>query len=138
MEEMKSRCAAVCSCTTAALVASAIVGVLTAFLQITGMITLTPAFLWVALGVGVVYLGVLIVAASLAGRRHESDCLCSRLNVLLAGILGTVFFAVLLLALGVVATSVISAILAGLLLFFSALTLTGSACYVRCLSGCSG
>lgn len=49
-----------CSCTGAAVIASAVVGVLAAFLQITGVITVTPAFLWVALGVAVVYLGVLV------------------------------------------------------------------------------
>ena len=56
-----------CSCTVAALIVSAILGVLAAFLQITGVITATPVFLWVALGIAVVYLCVQAVAASLAG-----------------------------------------------------------------------
>jgi hypothetical protein len=41
-----------------------------------------------------------------------------------------------LLALGVVATSVLSAALVGLLLASFALTLAGSACYVKALTGC--
>lgn len=50
-------CSCRCSCTAVALIVSAILGVLAAFLQITGVITVTTAFLWVALGIAVVYLG---------------------------------------------------------------------------------
>ena len=53
-----------------------------------------------------------------------------------SGILGTALFSVVLLALGVVATSVLSAALVGLLLASFALTLAGSACYVKALTGC--
>lgn len=127
-----------CSCTVWAAIASAIIGVITAFLQITGVITVTAAFLWVALGIAVVYLGVLVVAAALAGRTERSACRCSALNALLAGILGTILLALILLSVGIVATSVISAILVGLLLFFLSLTLTSSACYVRLLAECEG
>lgn len=125
-----------CTCTGAAVIASAVVGVLTAFLQITGVITVTSAFLWVAFGIAVVYLGVLVVSASLAGCPERSGCRCTALNALLVGVLGAALFALVLLSVGIVATSVVSAILVGLLLFFLALTLTASACYVRSLTGC--
>lgn len=124
------------SCTAAAIAASVIVGVLTAFFQITGAITVTPVFLWVVFGIAVVYLGVLVVAAALAGRVERCGRFCTVLNALLIGVLGSILFAVVLLAFGVVATSILSAILAGLLLFFFALTLTSSACLVRCLADC--
>lgn len=124
------------SCTTAALIASVIVGVVTAFLQITGVILATPVFLWVALGIAVVYLGVQTVAAALARRRDGAGC-CRQLNTVPAGILGTILLSVVLLAVGIVATSILSAILVGLLLFFLALTVTGTACYIRCLADCS-
>ncbi len=127
-----------CSCTGGAVIASAIIGVLTAFLQITGVITVTPAFLWVAFGIAVVYLGVLVVAAALAGCPERSACRCTALNALLVGILGTILLALVLLSVGIVATSVVSAILVGLLLFFLTLVLTSSACYVRALAGCDG
>ena len=122
-------------CVVTALIASAIIGVLTAFLQITAVITVTPVFLWVALGVAVVYLGVLELAAARAGRAERGGC-CRALSAVLTGILGTALFAVVLLAVGIVATSVVSAILVGLLMFFLALTLTATACFVRCLSDC--
>ena len=127
-----------CSCTAAALIVSAIVGVLAAFLQITGVITVTTAFLWVALGIAVVYLGVQVLSAALAGCTERSTCRCSALNALLAGILGTILLSLILLAVGIVATSVVSAILVGLLLFFLGLTLISTACYVRALAGCDG
>lgn len=130
-------CHCKCSCQLAAVIASVVIGVVTAFLQITGVITVAPVFLWVALGIAVVYLGVLVVAAALSGREEATGCLCAALNTLLIGILGTVLFALVLLAVGIVATSILSAILVGILLFFFSLTLTSSACLVRSLADCS-
>ena len=120
------------SCTTAAVIAGAIVGVLAAFLQITGVITVTTAFLWVVFGIAAGYLAVLLIGAPV----RQAACTCAALNTLLIGILGAILLSVVLLAVGIVATSVVSAILVGLLLFFFTLTLAGSACYVRCLGGC--
>ena len=124
------------NCTVAALIAAVIIGVLAAFLQITAVITVTTAFLWVVFGIAVVYLAVLLVATALARRPVQNGCSCSVVNVLLLGILGTILFAVILLAVGITATSVVSAILVGLLLFFFTLIFAGSACFVRCLADC--
>lgn len=129
-------CKLKCGCVVWALIASAIVGVLAAFLQITGAITVTPAFLWVALGVAVVYLAVVTVTTALARSRYTCSNLCAALNALLVAALGAALLAVVLLAVGITATSVVSAILVGLLLFFLALLLTATACYVRCLADC--
>lgn len=116
--------------------ASAIIGVLAAFLQITGVITVAPVFLWVVFGIAVVYLGVLVVSTALANRTEASGCLCSALKALLTGILGAILFSLVLLAVGIVATSVLSAILVGLLVFFFSLTIASSACLVRSLADC--
>lgn len=124
------------TCTAAAVVASIIVGIITAFLQITGVITVTTAFLWVVLGVSVVYLAVLLITAAINGESHVLRCLCTALNALLIGILGSALVAVILLATGIVATSIVSAILVGLLLLFAALILTSTACLIRCLFNC--
>lgn len=123
-------------CTVFALTASIIVGVITAFLRITAVITLTPAFLWVLLGIAVVYLAVLLITAAL---RHEGCCenLCGIVTALLAGILGTILLSIVLLAIEFVATSIIGAIIAGALLFFFSLTVTSTACLVRCLFNCN-
>lgn len=123
-----------CNCVCASLIGAGIVGVVTAFLQITGVITLTPVFLLAAAGAAVVYLALLAVATVRAGCSGQCACLRNPLQVLLIGILGTVLLAGLLLAVGIVATSVISAILVGLLLFFVALSIFATACLVRCLA----
>ena len=120
-----------CSCTVAAVIASVILGVVAAFLQITGVITVTPVFLWVAFGVAVGYLGILLSTAG----QEDAEC-CAAVRTILAGILGTILFSVILLAVGITATSVVSAILVGLLVLFAALTVTGTACFVRCVSDC--
>lgn len=118
-------------CSVTAVIVSVILGVVAAFLQITGIITVTPVFLWVVFGIAVVYLGILLATAS----RRETGC-CQTVRTVLAGILGTILFSVVLLAVGIVATSVVSAILVGLLVLFAALTVTGAACFVRCAADC--
>lgn len=125
-----------CSCRLFAVIASVIIGVVTAFLQITGTVTATPAFLWVVFGIAVVYLGVLVVATALPHKGEVTGCVCSALNALLIGILGSILFALALLAVGIVATSILSAILVGITLFFFALMLTSTACLVRSLADC--
>ena len=128
-------CNCKCSCTAAAVIASLIVGVLAAFLQITAVITVTPAFLWVVAGVAAVYLGILALRTG-CGCAEGGACRCGALNALLVGILGAILFAVILLAVGVTAGSVVSAVLVGLTLFFFALTISATACYVRTLADC--
>lgn len=118
-----------CNCSLAAVIASVIIGVVTAFLQITGAVTVTPVFLWAVLGVALVFLAVLLATAVFT--RQTTGCVGTALGVLLTGVLGTVFFGVILLAFGVVATSVISAILAGLLLASFSLTIGGAVCFVN-------
>ena len=125
-----------CNCTVAAIVISAIIGVITTILQITAAITLAPVFLWVAFGIAVLYLGVLTVAAALAGQTEGSNCICNALNTLLVGILGTIALAAVLVVVGITATSILSAILGGLLLFFLTLTLLTTVCLIRYLTDC--
>lgn len=122
-------------CLLFAVAAAVIIGVVTAFLQITGTITVTPVFLIVAFGIAIAALGVLILGTALV-RRNVGTCLCTALQTVLTGILGTVLFSVVLLAVGIVATSVVSAILVGLTAGFFTLTVVGSACLVRCLADC--
>lgn len=126
-----------CSCTAVAVAVSVLLGVIAAFLQITGMIALTPVILAVAAGVAAVYLGALVLTALLAGRRDRGRGCCSVLSVLLTGLLGTILVAAVLLAVGITATSVISAILVGLLIAFVALSIAVSACLVKCLTDCT-
>lgn len=125
-----------CTCTCFAIIASVIIGVVTAFLTLTAVITVTPVFLWVAFGIAVGYLAVLLLVSA-QGYSVSRNCFCRILPVLLTGILGTVLTSVILLAIEFAATSIIGAIITGLLLIFFSLILTTTACLVKCEANCS-
>ena len=125
-------------CSVLSIIASLIIGIVTAFLRVTGVITVTSAFLWVVLGIAVVYLAVVLIVTALSGcEKTGSGCVCRTLSALLAGILGTALLSVVLLAVTFAATSIIGAIIAGALLFFVSLILTETACLVKCLAKCN-
>lgn len=131
-------CNCKCNCTLLAIIGSVIIGIIAAFLQITSAIEITSALLWVLLGIGVVYLAVLSVAEAIASRGSNGcDCKCGVISALLTGILGTILFSLVLLAVGIETASALSAFLVGLLLFFFSLTVSSTACYVKCLAGCN-
>ena len=124
------------SCTSLAVIVSAILGVIAAFLRITAVITVTPAFLWVALGIAVVYLAILLATTGCCQTARSCRCRSCALAAVLAGILGTALVSVILLAITFVATSIIGAILVGLLIFFLSLILSATACMVAGCCGC--
>lgn len=125
------------SCTGIAFVISLIIGIITAFLRITAVITVTPAFLWVVFAIAVVYLAVTLLSTTAMRQSYTCNGTCSTLSALLFAILGTILFSIILLAIEFVATSVIGAIFTGLLLFFFFLTVTTTACLVRCYINCN-
>lgn len=130
-------CNCKCSCSLLSAVAGLIIGVIAAFLQITGTITVTVTLLWVLAGVSVAYLGILLLTSGVQQNDSRCGCLCSALNALLIGALGTILFAAILLAVGIVATSVISAILVGLLTASFTVLIISTACVIRCLFDCN-
>ena len=123
------------NCTLVSIVTAVVLGVVAAFALISGAVTVEPVFLWTALAIGILSLWVLVAATALVRRSAASGC-CDAVSGLLAGILGTILFSTILLAVGVVATSIVSAILLGILVFFLTLTFGDTACYIRCLSAC--
>ena len=135
MSECKCECR--CDCVGLAVVVSIIIGVIAAFLRITAVITLTPAFLWVTLGVAVVYLAVLLLTSSQICACGIRKCVCSALQALLIAILGTVLLSVVLLGVEFAATSVTGAVLTGLLIAFFSFVMGTTACLIRCILGCS-
>ena len=125
------------SCVSLAVVVSAILGVIAAFLRITAVITVTPAFLWVTLGVAIGFLAILLAKA---GCCPACRCGGGALTALLAGILGTALTSVILLAITFVATSITGAVLVGLLILFLSLIVSSAACLVNSCCGrhCEG
>lgn len=124
-----------CSCTTAALIAAIAAAVIGAFLQITGRITVTAGALTAALIVALAALGILALGA-LARRQNDSTCLCRGLNGVLIGILGTIALSIALLALGITATSLLSALAVGTLVGTFTIMIASAACLIRCILGC--
>ena len=122
-----------CSCTIWALITALLAGVIGAFLQITATIELTSVTYWVLFGIAVGYLGILVATA---GRTQLCTCICAALNVVLLGILGTILFAGILLLVTFAATSILGAIVVGLLFASFVLTLVATVCLIRCLNGC--
>lgn len=119
------------TCTSIAVVVGLIIGVVTAFLRVMAVITVTPAFLWVLFGIAIGYLAILLAGALLSQNGALQGCSVTTVNTVLFGILGTVLFSVVLLAIPFVATSIIGAIITGVLLFFFSLTVTSTACLVK-------
>ena len=124
------------NCTSFAIIASIIIGVVTAFLTLTGNLAVGTPILWVFFGIALAFLAITLISTRLCGDAERTNCLCPVLSVLLTGILGTVLFALVLLLIDIAITSVIGAILVGLLFLSFSLTLTTSACLIRCLADC--
>ena len=122
-------------CTFLAIAASVIVGIVTTLLTITAVIDVTPAFLWVLLGIAVVYLAVNLIASATLRCCRSRECVHSPLNLVLLGILGTILTSIILLGVPFAATSVVGAIITGALLLFFSLFITSTACLVKCLAG---
>ena len=133
----KNYCDCKCGCVAISAVSSFIIGIIAAALTFTATITITPAFLWVAFGISVVYLATVLLTSAFIRSSGIRGCICNTLPALLTGILGTALSSLILLGVGFAATSILGAIIAGILLFFLSLTLTTTACLVKCTLGCT-
>ncbi len=120
------------NCLTVAAVVSAVIGVVVALLRITGVITVTPTLLAVTFGIAVLYLAVMLL------RGGQTYGCCGTVNAVLAGILGTLFFSALLVAVPFAATSIIGAVLTGILAAFFVLIFIASVCLIQCVDRCDG
>lgn len=122
------------TCPLVSVIASIIIGIITTILVVTATITVTPAFYWVALGIAVAFLALLLVTT----QRRDSlrCCLCPVIRIKLVGILGTALTSLILLGVGFAATSILGAIITGVLLVFLSLIITASACIIKCLANC--
>lgn len=127
-------CVCKTNCGGISLIAGIIIGIITAFLSITGYITVTDTFLWVSFGIAVVYL----LAAFIVSSVNNKSCNCPLLPLFFTGTFGTILTSVILLAITFADASVTGAIVKGALLLFLSLTLMVSGCLAKCNSGCDG
>ena len=131
---LNSNCNRRIDCSALVIFASVIIGIVAGIFRAIALITITPAFLWVLFGITVVYLGILLLTSSLCCAERK-PC-CDRLILVLIGILGTILTSVILLGITFAATSIIGAIITGLLLFFFSLAIGGTACLIKCKYNC--
>ncbi len=122
------QCECKASCAGLGAIVSLILGVIAAFLRITAVITVTPAFLWVLFGIAV---GFLAIGLLTCGGCADSCGSCRSLGAFLIGALGTILLSVVLLGVPFAATSVLGAVLVGALIFFFFLTVFSAACLIR-------
>lgn len=128
------KCEGKMECLGIAVVVSIIIGIIAAFLTITGVIFILPVFLWVMLGTAIGYIAVALLAVAIDGRNTAYHCSETTLGAALISALGTVLFALILLAIPFAPASVVGAILNGLLFFSFFTLLTSTACLVKCLA----
>ncbi|MBQ4631333.1 MAG: hypothetical protein IJB70_10155 [Clostridia bacterium] len=133
----KCNCGYRWDCIGISVVAGIFVAIITAFLTYSATITLTPAFLWVLFGIGVVYLGLNLLISSNTASAGTGACSCSLVPTLLAGVLGTIITSLILLGITFAATSVLGAIISGVLLGFFTLTLFSTVCLILCKTSCN-
>lgn len=132
-----SNCENKLNCTGFALITSLILGIIAAFLQITAVIAIPPILLGSIIVIALVFLLVILIAVSLTQTAAYCRTRCSALSVLLLGILGSILFATILLIIDIVATSVIGAILVGVLVFSFSLFITTTVCLIKCIANCN-
>ena len=123
------------NCVDIAVFASVIIGIIAGVLNFTAVITVTPAFLWVVFGIAIGFLAVLLFSANRLGASIR--CGFTALIAVLAGILGTLLFSLILLAVTFAATSVIGAIFVALLLGFFTLIITATVCLIKRIVLCN-
>lgn len=124
------------NCVTTAVIASVIVGIIAAFLTFSGILAVGTPLLWVLFGIAVAYLAVTLISVQTCQTTEERRCLCPALGALLAGILGTVLFSLILLLIDIAIASVVGAVISGLLFLSFALTLTATAALIKCKTNC--
>ena len=116
-------------CLIIAIASSVVVGIVAGILAATGIITVTPAFLWVILGIAIGYLAIAFIVSSL--RRFDTPHRArSIITLFLVGIFGAILFSLILLGVTFPATSAVFAILVGLLILAFWLIITSVGCIV--------
>lgn len=120
-------------CALFSVIISIIAGAVATLLTVTAAVTVTPVFYWVIFGIAVAFLLASFLTVS---RRNLGECTCLSLRLFLAGILGTVTAALVLLGVGFVATSILGAIITGILVLSFSLFITSAVCIVRSAVDC--
>lgn len=129
-------CKSRCDCTVFAVIASVIVGVVTAFLNFSLTIAVPQFVLWIFFGVALIALVAALLTAPFVNKKETDGCLCSALSALITGVLGTVLFSLILVLADIATAGLLGSVLTGLLFAFFTLTVTSVACLARSIFNC--
>ena len=124
------------NCTTLAIIASVVIGVIVALLTLTSGIAVGTPLLWVLFGIAVAFLAVALLVSVSLRDEDTRDCVCPTLSLLLTGVLGTILFSLILITIDITTASILGAIITGLLFLSFTLILTTTACLTKCLARC--
>ena len=112
-----------------ALIASSIIGVIAAFLNVMAIVAVTATFAWVTFGIATLFISILLGGTTLSqNNRHYGH---RSLNAVLLSALGTILLSVILLAIPFTVGSISSAIITGIALFFFSALLTTTVCLIK-------
>lgn len=128
-----STCTRKFNCIFLAIIASIIIGTITAILAITTVIAIPAVLYWILFGIAAVFL-ILLLLVGAFGDCSVKNCTSSTLSALLAGIFGTLLTSLILIAVDFGGISIIGAIITGALLAFFSLIITSVACLIRCFT----
>lgn len=92
-------------------------GIITGVLVNTGVIATLVPLAWIAFGIGLLAI-VLLILIALFSEEDASECVCENGKCLAIGAIGTVFLAIVILAVSAIITGVTAAVLFGILGFF--------------------
>ena len=92
-------------------------GIITGVLVNTGVITNFLPIAWIAFGIGLLAI-VLLILIALFSEDEATECGCENGKCLAIGAIGTVFLAIVILAVSAITTGVAAAVLFGILGFF--------------------
>lgn len=92
-------------------------GIITGVLVNTGVITNFLPIAWIAFGIGLLAI-VLLILIALFSEDEATECVCENGKCLAIGTIGTVFLAIVILAVSAITTGVAAAVLFGILGFF--------------------
>lgn len=107
-------------------------GIVTAVLVNTGIITNFIPLAWIAFGIGLLAI-VLLILIALFSEEDLTECVCENGRCLAIGAIGTVLLAVIILAVFTVTAEVATTVLFGILGFFFIFTLVSLLQLLLCL-----
>ena len=122
-------------CKVFGIIISAVIGFVAGILSFNAIITVTAGIVWflvttVAIGIALLLAAAFIICCCMCDK--TAKCFCKNISYLIAGTIGAFLTGILFLLLGAPA-GVLGAVVAGVLVFFVGLALTGVVCFLLCI-----